>query len=101
MHVLHHCDNRLCCNPDHLYLGTDADNVRDREVRRRGNHAKGSRVNTAKLTEIDVLTIRALHHWSGFTKAAIAREYGVSDVNVTAIVRGETWRHVEGVVSHQ
>lgn len=38
--VLHHCDNPRCINPDHLYLGTDADNVRDREARGRGGRRR-------------------------------------------------------------
>jgi hypothetical protein len=40
--VLHHCDNRICCNPEHLYVGTKADNMRDMSVRRRSRNAKKS-----------------------------------------------------------
>jgi len=43
MWVLHHCDNPPCINPDHLYIGTAADNAQDRERRGRGNHPTGPR----------------------------------------------------------
>jgi hypothetical protein len=45
MFVLHHCDNRLCCNPDHLYVGTKADNMRDMSVRKRSHYGRRTHCN--------------------------------------------------------
>ena len=56
----HHCDNRKCCNPNHLFLGTVADNNRDCEEKGRGNHPRGENHGRAKLTVMDVQFIR---HW--------------------------------------
>lgn len=67
--VLHHCDNPKCINPDHLYLGDRADNVRDRETRNRNNH-------TRKLTDEDVLFI---HKNKNVIKSKdLAKMFGVS-----------------------
>lgn len=56
MNVLHKCDVRCCVNPDHLFLGTQLENMKDRNVK--GRTAKGSNASNAKLTEIGVIVIR-------------------------------------------
>ncbi len=59
MNVLHECDNPSCCNPNHLFLGTQIDNVADRTVK--GRSARGGKIGTAKLTEQDpVLGMRSM-----------------------------------------
>jgi len=87
--VLHSCDNPLCCNPEHLRTGTNADNMTDRDSR--GRQARGTMVNTAKLTEQDVLDIRAI---SGMSQRAIADQYGVSYTTIRRVIRRDSWNHI-------
>jgi len=110
--VLHHCDNRRCVNPAHLYVGTKKDNARDREERGRSNHATGlrhgrhthpgqtagSRNGRAKLRERDVALLLKKHFKQGRRKADLAREYGLSKTTVGHIVSGKLWPKVEGRV---
>lgn len=70
--VMHKCDNPACCNPAHLMLGTVADNNRDRA--QKGRSCRGERHHSAKLTDDQVVAIRARDTRS----ADLAREYGVS-----------------------
>lgn len=90
MFVLHHCDNPSCCNPAHLWLGTLADNNRDRDRKGRGADRRGERAGGAKLTESDVLAIRA----AAGTRGAIAMRFGISLSAVTYIRQGKRWGHV-------
>lgn len=129
--VLHRCDNPKCVRADHLFVGTSADNTRDRhakgrtargdmsgarlhpETRPRGDahwsrrhpemvpHIKrrpetvlrGEAHGRAKLTERDVLAIRA-RRARGETLVSIAADYGVSHVRISMIALRKTWRHV-------
>ena len=59
MCVLHYCDNRPCCNPDHLYLGTNANNTAD--MLARGRESRGERSGQAKLTETQARDILEKH----------------------------------------
>lgn len=75
LNVLHHCDNPPCCNPDHLFLGTDLDNAADRDAKER--QARGEESGTAKLTESGVREIRAAFA-AGMTQSALGPFHGVS-----------------------
>lgn len=92
MLVCHTCDTPLCVRPDHLFLGTNLDNIRDRTLK--GRSAKGARHHKAKLTEQDVLQIRKRFLGKRGQLAALAREYGVCPQNMKAVVAGRTWRHL-------
>lgn len=87
--VLHHCDNPPCCRPDHLFLGTDADNVADRT--RKGRTAKGSQNAGAKLTEQQVLEIRE----STATARIVALKYGICLNHVYVIRNRGKWAWLE------
>jgi hypothetical protein len=91
MCVCHRCDIRHCVNPAHLFLGTDADNVHDRDTKGRG--AFGEKQGSAKLTEQDVLEIRALAA-SGQKNVALATRFGVGRRTINNIVLRQRWRHV-------
>jgi hypothetical protein len=88
--VLHRCDNPPCCNPDHLFLGTQADNIADRRTKGRAPDLRGSRNAAAKLSEADVLVIRQ-RLADGVRQMDIAAEFGITQSNVSLIARGITW----------
>lgn len=89
--VLHHCDNRRCFNPEHLFLGTQAENMADQVSKAR--QVRGEDMHTAKLTEDDVHAIR-LRHRAGTPIGTLAREYGLSWNGMAAVVRRKSWRHL-------
>jgi len=90
LHVLHRCDNRACVNPDHLYLGTNAENMRDRNIRGRTKTGIGSRNRHAKLTENQALAIYADRR----RNRIISLEYGVSILTVQRIKSKALWKHI-------
>ncbi len=90
MFVLHKCDNPACVNPDHLFLGTQADNVRDMRAKGRERHPHGEDHPLAKLTAKDVLAIRG----SRLRHAALAKIFSVTSTNIRNIRRRKIWRHV-------
>lgn len=92
--VLHACDNPPCTNPAHLFLGTRADNNRDR--RAKGRSAVGSRSGRARLTEALVADLRRRHAAGEFHSiSGVARDLGVSHGAISDAVRGKSWQHVE------
>lgn len=90
LHILHSCDEPACVNPDHLRVGTQQENIDDRTNKDRA--AKGENNGRSKLTEADVLEIRAMY--PAENKSAIARKYRVSPPTINQIVRRVTWRHL-------
>lgn len=90
--VRHTCDERACVRPDHLVLGTQADNCRDAVERRR--HSFGERNGQSKLTDVDVCEIR-FRSVCGERQADIARAFGVSGTTIRNVVKRRLWRHVD------
>lgn len=84
MAVCHHCDNPPCVNPDHLFLGTKADNNRDMAEKRRT--LNGERRPQAKLTDVEVEEIRRAYDLGGISQRALGERYGVSASAVSLIV---------------
>ncbi len=110
-HVLHRCDNPPCVNPAHLFTGTNADNMADRDAK--GRHGgwktagdsngsrrhpdrmpRGERHAQAKLTADEVLQIRARYAEGNVYQRVLAVEFGVEQTLISAIVRRKIWRHI-------
>lgn len=92
--VRHRCDTPACVYPGHLKIGTQADNVRDRDER--GRQAKGDANGLAKLTDDDIRMIRATYVRGCPINGqyALARRFGVHQTLIGMIVRREIWKHV-------
>jgi hypothetical protein len=90
MNVCHQCDVPNCVNPDHLFLGTQKDNLHDCSVK--GRTPRGEKQGRSKLKTADVLEIRRL---AGMTsQRSIALRFGVSQSTVCDIIAGRKWCHV-------
>ena len=83
--IRHTCDNTMCINPDHLIPGTMADNCRDRDERGR---------NARKLSDAQVLEIRARYASGDGTHRALGLEYGVTRSAIGSIIRRKTWNRL-------
>lgn len=93
--VLHRCDVPLCVNPHHLFLGTRGDNNRDRELKGRGNHARGENSGVSKLTEQKVKDIRAKYKTGDYTLRGLAAECGIDNSTAFDAISGNTWKSVK------
>jgi len=105
--VCHKCDVRLCVNPEHLFIGTQKDNLRDAIAKGRlkmgRDHGSNVRPETvprgvnhwsAKLTEEQVRAIRSEYVPRKVTCAKLAAKYGINNAHVSHIVRGKSWKHL-------
>jgi len=93
LQVLHRCDNRACVNPEHLWIGTGADNMRDKTEKGRNNMPKGEDVYASKLSVADVIEIRK-RHASGEVQRRIAEDFNVGFKAINKIVLRQRWTHV-------
>ena len=91
MCVCHACDVRLCCNPAHLFLGSRADNNRDRDQKGRNSALSGESHRSAKLNWKKVAEIRQ-RRTNGEGVTALAKDYGVAYQVIQAVVARRTWR---------
>lgn len=86
--VCHRCDNPICVRPDHLFLGTHLDNMRDKVAKNRQGDGGGPTSGRCKLTVEQVRQIRA----DTRSQVVIAAEYGMGQSQISRIKRGEHWR---------
>lgn len=89
--VCHTCDNRRCCNPAHLFLGTQAENMADMRAKGRSPVNRAERNPKAKLSRIDVRAIRAAVTGRYGERSELARRYGISTGHVSKILSGVVW----------
>lgn len=108
--VLHHCDNPRCVRPDHLFTGTHQDNMDDMHAKGRGargdKHGRYTRPEStlrgedngyAKITAELVIYIRERYSSGTISQRALARQCGLSQQQVSRIIRGERWAHLPTV----
>ena len=91
--IRHTCDNKLCINPEHLILGTHADNVEDRVKRKRS--ATGEKNGRSKLTETEVIII---YKNTNLPIMTLAKKYGVDPKAIRNIKNKQTWRSVTDAI---
>lgn len=89
--ICHHCDNKICVNPKHLYPGTAKDNARDAVLRGRLGKTKPN-----KLSLDNVLEIRRLYE-SGISQDKLAIQFNSSLSNIRSIITRQTWTMVSGI----
>jgi hypothetical protein len=93
LHVCHRCDTPLCVRPDHLFLGTRRDNMRDCVAKNRFNKPKGEANWRAHVTEAIVVEIRSRFYRGDYIED-IAAWCGLGHTATQAIAMGQKWRHV-------
>lgn len=95
--VCHHCDNRACFNPEHLFVGTIADNNRDmtQKGRRRTRPMPGEENPRSILTTDQVLEIKRRYKTDDVTQEQLADEYGVHQTTISHAIIGLSWRHLK------
>ena len=89
--VCHRCDNRLCVNPNHLFLGNHTENMQDMEKKGRAVHFPGSTNPRARLTDTQVREIRSNPE---IPPKALAVRFNVSTATISSIRKGKTWRNI-------
>jgi len=90
--VCHRCDNPPCCNPAHLFTGTQATNMQDAVSK--GRTAIGVEHGLARLNDQKVAEIRAKYRPYVHSMRLLGEEYGVAEGTIKAVISGKTWRHV-------
>lgn len=100
MILCHKCDNVKCVRPDHLFVGTHADNAKDREEKGRGAGNRFARIGlkgtdnpASKINEAVVISIRRLKE-KGYSLKAIAERHDLSKSQVSNILKNRNWTHV-------
>lgn len=88
--VLHKCDNRKCVRPDHLFVGSQKENMQDAKAKKRTNCPRGSKHLFARFTEDQITEIRK----SELNQTDLAKKYNVWQGTISSIISKKTWKHV-------
>lgn len=99
--VCHKCDNRSCVKPDHLFIGTQSDNIKDAVAKGRitvphvGNTKRGTSRNNTKLNDVSVRKIRERFKTHTGSYEELGQNFGVSAGTIWNIIHRKTWKHVD------
>lgn len=98
LHVLHKCDVRRCCNPDHLFLGTQKDNMEDASKKGRIGYKSfnGESHHNSKLKKEDVIEMRKLWESGSFFQSELAKRFNVTQQVVSKVVNFKAWKKLDG-----
>jgi len=96
MQICHHCDNRACFNPDHLFMGTNLDNMRDRDSKGRssGYQPRGENHSLSKLTDKQIIEMRNEYAAGKTSFRLLASKYNMSRINIINIIKRKSWKHI-------
>jgi len=92
--VLHHCDNKKCVNPNHLFLGTHLENMQDMNKKGRRRDSAGEKNGQNKLTEKQVVKIYEMYHSGDYLQKEIGKIFGVDNATISRIIRGKRWSYL-------
>lgn len=90
LQVLHLCDNPPCCNPAHLFVGTNADNVADRVAKNRSGSKPlhGQANGASKLTDVQIKQVRGMYRFAQYSQSQLARMFNVQQPHISRLVNG-------------
>jgi hypothetical protein len=95
LEVCHHCDNKTCVNPEHLFLGTHLDNIRDAYSKDLVPIFRGTQQSQSKLNDDKVIEIRSEYNGKDKTMPFFAKKFGVHISLISKIIQRKKWRHVK------
>lgn len=88
--ALHHCDNPLCINPDHIFIGTQRDNNLDRD--RKGRTPKGENHYRAKFDSLQIKVIRSIG--KSITGRSLAKYFNCAESTISEVLSKRLWKHL-------
>lgn len=92
--ICHRCNNRSCCNPNHLYLGTQKDNMEQCVFEGRLKTSFGEKHGQSKLNEKDVKKIKELYNTKNYSQRCLGKLFNISHSEISRIINNQVWKHI-------
>jgi len=99
LYVCHSCDNRLCVNPKHLFIGTHQDNMNDMVAKGRCQQPETQGIDNGNSKLTEEIVLRICEDLPSFNNKELALRYNVTHSNISCIRRGKSWGHLTGITS--